>query len=161
MSPEPWSAKPLSSVKHSIDGKVRITYTTIIDPETVDPKAFATTAHLIQEWVPKQREVRITVVGESIFPVAIKSPRAYIDWRADYANLRYERVNVPIEIADKLIRYLSEFRIPYGAFDFVITPDDRWVMLECNPSGQWLWLHHIAGLPILTAIADLLTEDDS
>jgi hypothetical protein len=29
--------------------------------------------------------------------------------------------------------------------------------LECNPSAQWLWLHHTAGLPIPAALADLLT----
>lgn len=29
--------------------------------------------------------------------------------------------------------------------------------LECNPSGQWLWLHHFANLPIPTALAELLT----
>ncbi len=29
--------------------------------------------------------------------------------------------------------------------------------LEGNPSAQWLWLHHTAGLPITAALADLLT----
>ncbi len=29
-------------------------------------------------------------------------------------------------------------------------------MLECNPSAQWLWLHHTAGLPIPTVLANLL-----
>ena len=46
----------------------------------------------------------------------------------------------------------------YGAFDFVITPDGDWVMLECNPAGQWLWLEHETGAPIAAALADLLTE---
>lgn len=53
--------------------------------------------------------------------------------------------------------YLAAFRLPFGAFDFVITPDGEWVMLECNPNGQWLWLHHMAKLPIPAALADLLT----
>jgi hypothetical protein len=45
----------------------------------------------------------------------------------------------------------------YGAFDFVVTPNDEWVM-ECNPAGQWLWLEHETGVPIAAALADLLTE---
>lgn len=31
-------------------------------------------------------------------------------------------------------------------------------MLECNPAAQWLWLHHLAALPIPAALADLLTQ---
>jgi hypothetical protein len=30
--------------------------------------------------------------------------------------------------------------------------------LECNPNGQWAWLEPAAGLPITTAIADLLEK---
>ncbi len=33
---------------------------------------------------------------------------------------------------------------------------DEWIMLECNPAGQWLWLHHATDLPIPAAIADHL-----
>ena len=45
-----------------------------------------------------------------------------------------------------------------GAFDFVITPDDEWIMLEVNPAGQWLWLEHEAGVPIAAALANLLAD---
>jgi glutathione synthase/RimK-type ligase-like ATP-grasp enzyme len=46
----------------------------------------------------------------------------------------------------------------YGAFDFVVTPDGDWVMLECNPAGQWLWLERETGIPIAAALAEFLTE---
>ena len=85
------------------------------------------------------------------------SPRARLDWRADYDSLRYLPVEVPTDVEAGMLDYLRAFRLHYGAFDFVITPDDEWIMLECNPSGQWLWLHHLAGLPIPAALADLLT----
>jgi glutathione synthase/RimK-type ligase-like ATP-grasp enzyme len=121
------------------------------------------TAHLLQEWIPKAREARVTVVGDRSFAVAIEadSACAYIDWRADYDSIRYLPVQVPAEIQSGILRYLRELGLSYGAFDFVITPDGDWVMLECihqvcNPSGQWLWLHHFAGLPIPAALAELL-----
>lgn len=55
-------------------------------------------------------------------------------------------------------RYLAEFGLHYGAFDFVIDPADRWHFLECNPAGQWLWLFHETGVPIPAALADALTK---
>lgn len=155
----PVVCKTLSSMVLADNGQHKITYTTLIDPHSIDHAAFAATAHLVQAWVPKAREVRATVVGERVLAVAIEadSARARVDWRADYDALRYLPINVPAEVTVGMLAYLRAFELNYGGFDFVITPDEEWIMLECNPSAQWLWLHHTAGLPIPAALADLLT----
>jgi glutathione synthase/RimK-type ligase-like ATP-grasp enzyme len=44
----------------------------------------------------------------------------------------------------------------YGTIDLVLTPDDRYVFLEINPNGQFLWIEQLTGLPISDAICDLL-----
>lgn len=80
-----------------------------------------------------------------------------MDWRADYASLTYEPVDVPPDLVKSLIQYLDVFGLNYGAFDFVVEPDGTWRFLECNPNGQWLWLEHETGLPIARALATLLT----
>lgn len=154
----PIVCKTLSSMVLADNGQHKITYTTLIDPHSIDHAAFAATAHLLQAWVPKAREVRATVVGEQVLAVAIEadSARARVDWRADYDALRYLPINVPAEVIVGMLNYLRAFELNYGGFDFVITPDEEWIMLECNPSAQWLWLHHTAGLPIPAALADLL-----
>jgi ATP-grasp ribosomal peptide maturase len=151
--------KTLSSMVLADNGQHKITYTTLIDPHSIDHTAFATTAHCLQAWVPKAREVRVTVVGEQVLAVAIEadSARARVDWRADYDALRYSPISVPVEVAAGMLTYLRAFELNFGGFDFVITPDEEWIMLECNPSAQWLWLHHTAGLPIPAALADLLS----
>jgi glutathione synthase/RimK-type ligase-like ATP-grasp enzyme len=161
----PVVCKTLSPITHIENGEARITYTTVIEPKTVDTDTFSdtfsTTAHLLQEWVPKRREARVTVAGSAILATGIeaRSDRAHIDWRADYGNLNYHPIEVPADIANGLLRYLAVLGLRFGAFDFVITPDGQWVMLECNPNAQWLWLHDApANLPIPAAIADLLTE---
>lgn len=102
--------------------------------------------------------MRATVVGKQVLAVAIEadSARARVDWRVDYDALRYVPITVPAEVAVGMLAYLRAFELHYGGFDFVITPNEEWIMLECNPSAQWLWLHHTAGLPIPTALADLL-----
>lgn len=156
----PVVCKQLSSLVLSEDGETRVVYTTIVDPAAVDPAAFAATAHLIQEFVPKAYEARVTVVGRTPIAVAVRSGSAAgrIDWRADYDALSYQRVDVPDDVARRIGSFLDALGLNYGAFDFVITPDDEWVMLECNPAGQWLWLEHETGAPIASALAELLAE---
>ncbi|MFB7906400.1 ATP-grasp ribosomal peptide maturase [Kitasatospora sp. NPDC056076] len=116
------------------------------------------TAHLLQEWVHKRNEVRLTVVGEEMFPVAIHagSPAATVDWRADYDALEYEPTGIPEETAAGVRRFMARYGLNYGAFDFVVTPSGNWVFLECNPAGQWQFIAAATQLPIAEAHASLL-----
>ncbi|MFB6397050.1 ATP-grasp ribosomal peptide maturase [Polymorphospora lycopeni] len=156
----PVVCKQLSSLVFSKNDEMRVTYTTVIDPAAIDPAAIAATAHLIQEFVPKAYEARVTVVGRTPIGVAVRSTSAAgrIDWRSDYDALTYTRIDVPATVTQGVNRFLDALGLQYGAFDFVITPDGDWVMLECNPAGQWLWLEHETGAPIAAALADLLTQ---
>jgi len=86
------------------------------------------------------------------------SEHGRVEWRTDYAELTYERVDVPAPVVAGMAGYLEAFGLGFGAFDFVVTSDDEWIMLECNPAGQWLWLEHQTGVPIAAALADLLTD---
>ena len=38
----------------------------------------------------------------------------------------------------------------------ILTPDGRYVFIEINPSGQYLWIEEETGLPISAAICDFL-----
>ncbi|MGH3803517.1 MAG: ATP-grasp ribosomal peptide maturase, partial [Pseudonocardiaceae bacterium] len=58
------------------------------------------------------------------------------------------------------VQFLQRLGLTFGAFDFVVTPDDQWVMLECNPAGQWLWLQDETGVEIAKGIADLLVSGE-
>jgi ATP-grasp ribosomal peptide maturase len=159
----PVVCKTLSSLVLAEDGQPRITYTTtLVDPAAVDPGQLAATAHLLQEWVPKAFEVRVTMVGSRALAVAIHagSGRGRVDWRAGYRDLRYEPVEVPPPVAAGMVGYLGAFGLAYGAFDFVVTPAGEWIMLECNPAGQWLWLAQETGLPVAAALAGLLAAGD-
>src|SRR5262249_39589241 len=156
----PVVCKTLSSLVLSEGGTPHITYTTPVQPAGIDARQLAATAHLLQEWIPKAFEVRVTMVGARALGVAIHagSERGRADWRSDYAQLRYEQIEVPAGIAARMGGYLRMLGLAFGAFDFVVTPDGEWVMLECNPAGQWLWLQEETGVPIAAALADLLTE---
>lgn len=116
------------------------------------------TCHLLQEWVEAAYEVRLTVVGEQMFPVAIHahSDEARTDWRADYDALTYEPVRIPDSVAESVRRFMAFYRLNYGALDFAVTPDGQWRFFEVNPAGQWQFIAAATGLPIAEAHADLL-----
>jgi hypothetical protein len=111
---------------------------------------------------PKKYDVRLTVVGDRFFAVAIHtdSGNAYIDWRSDYSSLRYESIDTPDDVHDAVIALLNRLGLPFGAFDFVVTPEGEWVFLEVNPNGQWGWIEDRTGLPITSAMVDLLTGEN-
>ncbi|MGH3565018.1 MAG: ATP-grasp ribosomal peptide maturase [Pseudonocardia sp.] len=138
--------------------ELRIIYTSRLTADDLDDAAIGLCCHLFQEWVPKAFDVRLTVVRDRCFAVAVHadSPEAEVDWRSRYDDLRYEVCMTPDEVRYGVVAYLRKFGLTFGAFDFSVTPDGRWWFLECNPAGQWGWLAEETGLPIAEAIADEL-----
>ncbi|MDB4890342.1 MAG: ATP-dependent carboxylate-amine ligase [Gemmatimonadetes bacterium] len=115
---------------------------------------------IFQAYVPKQLELRITVVGDRVFPCEIHSQereRTRYDWRRyDLEHTPHHEHALPPDIAARCIRIVRELGLCYGALDLVLTPDGRYVFLEVNPMGQFLWIEKITGMPISEAICDLL-----
>jgi predicted ATP-grasp superfamily ATP-dependent carboligase len=115
---------------------------------------------IFQAYVEKRVELRITVVGGQVFAAEIHSQHSNHtrhDWR------RYDRYQTPY-LPHELPRHLQQLCIQlverlglcYGAIDMVLTPDERYVFLEINPNGQYLWIENLTGLAITDAICDLL-----
>jgi glutathione synthase/RimK-type ligase-like ATP-grasp enzyme len=115
---------------------------------------------IFQAYVPKQLELRITVVGERVFACEIHSQeteRTRHDWRRyDLMHTPHHVHELPHEISKRCVRIVRELGLCYGAMDLVLTPDGRYVFLEVNPMGQYLWIEKITGMPISDAICDLL-----
>ncbi|MGA5700684.1 ATP-grasp ribosomal peptide maturase [Peterkaempfera bronchialis] len=133
--------------------------TTIVDPGGLDDSV-KLCAHLFQEWVDKQHEVRLTVVGSHFFAVEIHagSDAAHIDWRTDYKSLSYKPTTVPGAVRERVTAFMRYFGLVFGAFDFIVTPSGAWRFLEVNPNGQWSWIERHTGVPISRALAELLKE---
>jgi hypothetical protein len=117
---------------------------------------------ILQAEVPKRHELRVTVVGDETFTVAIQSqgnPRTALDWRRyDDARTAHEITSLPDEIAEQCVGMTRALGLGYAAFDLIVTPDDRHVFVEVNPNGQYLWLEALTGIPISEAIAAFLAS---
>jgi glutathione synthase/RimK-type ligase-like ATP-grasp enzyme len=115
---------------------------------------------IFQAYVPKRLEVRVTVVGSAIFPAEIHSQQTHRtrhDWRRyDHGETPYLPHALPGHVAERCLRLVAELGLCYGAIDLVLTPDGRYVFLEINPNGQYLWIEHATGMPISGAVCDLL-----
>ena len=112
----------------------------------------------------KQYELRVTVVCDKVFACKIDSQRmeedkGRVDWRQGYEyGLRYEAYELPDAVKAFCIKFLQDMHLNFGCFDFIVTPQDQFVFLECNPNGQWLWIEQETGMPISQAIAECLMK---
>lgn len=116
---------------------------------------------LLQEYVPKQLELRVTVVGDRVFSCAIDSQASRVtrhDWRhIDQDRAAFTVHMLPDELAACCIRLVEAYGLCYGAIDLVLTPAGEYIFLELNPMGEWLFVQLATGLPIAQAVVDLLT----
>lgn len=117
---------------------------------------------IYQELIPKQFDIRVTLVGERIFSAAIDSqsdPEACIDWRrTENPELPHYPVTLPAEIKRKLIELMKRLGLAFGAIDLVQAPTGDYYFLEVNPNGQWLWIDDKLDFGISDEVADWLSR---
>ena len=115
---------------------------------------------LFQAEVPKRFELRITVVGEEVLAAEIHSQstrRTQLDWRHyDVGHTPHRVHRLPEPLRRACLELVSRLGLRFGAIDMIVTPDDRYVFLEINPNGQWLWIEQETGLPIRDAVCTAL-----
>jgi len=114
---------------------------------------------MFQEYVEKAYEIRLTVIGDTYFPVTIKSQESEttsVDWRAQNEMSYGEYHPLPDELITKVQALLRTLGLVYAAIDFIVTPAGEYVFLEANPNGQFIWMQTALGLPLAETMATLL-----
>ncbi|MGH3718168.1 MAG: ATP-grasp ribosomal peptide maturase [Pseudonocardiaceae bacterium] len=147
--------KPLAMGSLDEAGAISSLYTVKPAPaDLADLGSVRVTAHLFQQWIEPQYAVRVTTIGDVLFPVAIHahSEAARVDWRSDYDAVSYRVTRCPESVTEAIARYLSVMGLRFGAFDFIVDHHDQWWYLETNASGQWGWLAEACDLPMTDAI---------
>ena len=126
-------------------------------------EAFSQTVSYVQNYIEKLFELRITVVEDRFFACKIDSQtldddKGKIDWRQGYDyGLKHEIYDLPQYVKERCSMFLQRLSLRFGCFDFIYTPEGKYVFLECNPNGQWLWIEMETGMKISEAIAESLT----
>lgn len=57
-----------------------------------------------------------------------------------------------------LLALMERLGLVYGAIDMRLTPDGRYVFLEINTAGQWLFIEQATGQAISDALAATLAN---
>lgn len=137
------------------DGQLSgVVYTSEVPPGRYGDPSIAATAHLFQAKLVKKTDLRVTVVGGSVFATEIKNP-GQLDWRRSYDNITYRPYELPSTVVAGVHRLMRSLNLFFGALDFVRT-DHGHHFVEINPNGQWGWIEQQTGQPISRALATAL-----
>ena len=157
-------AKLLRPLAVSMNADMPFVYTNRVREE--DLAGAETLRHcpmVFQELIPKACELRVAYVAGKAFAGALDASgtsRGHTDWRrAAPEECRWQKAELPNEVARGLHGLMSELGLVFGAVDFICTPSGEHVFLEVNPEGEWGMLERDLGLPISEAIAEALLEN--
>ena len=115
---------------------------------------------IVQPYVAKDYELRVTVVGDHVFTCKIDSqgnPESAVDWRSrNVGGIPHTAFEIDLALKQSLRDFMREAGLEYATFDLIVTPQEETFFIDCNPAGQYLWVENRTALPITTAIADWL-----
>jgi glutathione synthase/RimK-type ligase-like ATP-grasp enzyme len=154
--------KPLRHSRLIRGEDVSLIYTNVLQPEHIQRLANVRySPSLFQPYVTKEFELRVTVVGSSVFAVELHSQEmaeAKDDWRrVDSRQIKHLPHELPNDIKDKCVKLVETLGLAFGAIDLIFTPDKEYVFLEINPNGQWAWIQQMCPeIDIRGALIELL-----
>jgi len=145
------------------DGNLYGFYTTSISPkDDVDFSGLALAPTIFQQEILDKVDVRVTIVGNEIFPCLIRPTKrksTAVDWREGIMTDEVEYTAFP-EFPENMrllcIQMVKKLGLTFSAMEFVIDKDGKYWFIENNPNGQWAFIEDETGMPISESIAELL-----
>jgi hypothetical protein len=138
----------------------RVLFTTKVDKKYIENiKSIFSLPTYFQEEIIKYSDIRVTIVGNSIFSAEIDSQtneNTITDWRNSRDILPHKIIKLPSEISDKCFELCHKLKLNFGAIDLIKDQNNNYWFLEINPNGQWAWLEKILDFKIADSIIDYL-----
>lgn len=116
---------------------------------------------IFQLFVPKNYELRVTIVEEEVFAVRVDAPNdglSEVDWRHAQFRDIFSVSELDARTERRLLAVHRTLGLSFATYDLIVTGDDSVVFLECNPGGQWLWLEDKLNLPVSRSLASALSR---
>ncbi|MFI1393422.1 ATP-grasp ribosomal peptide maturase [Streptomyces sp. NPDC020681] len=130
--------------------------TTLVPPDA-DFAGVAAGPTLLQRYIPKRADIRLTSVGDQLFAARKVSDPGQVDGRYGDTGHNWKPVDVPDRIERSVATYKRLAGLAYGAFDFAEDSEGTWWFLECNQGGQFGFVELQTEQPIAEAVADWLS----
>lgn len=143
---------------------IQSVYTSLVDSVKISDESIRAAPCLFQENILKDYELRIVVLEEHVYSARLYSQEhqeTSIDWRRnqDTVTVRHEACSLPVYVHEACLKIVKTLQLSYGAIDMMVTPDGRYVFVEINSNGNWLWLEKILNFPIADKLIDILMWD--
>ena len=155
--------KPIWSGRIGRGVSERLFFTSLVDLSAAQLELMGPEPYFFQELVPKEYDVRVTVIGDQVFAARIDSQDsqdAKIDWRRSRPGaLAHSVEDLPPALAQSCLDLCRSYGLQFGAIDLARRPDGGYTFFEINPNGQWAWVEQRTGLPLRAALADLLIRE--
>ncbi len=100
---------------------------------------------IFQEYIGKNLELRIPVMGDKAWAFSIDSQvdeEGAIDWRKNGFNTinRWKPFPISDSFRQQLVEFNRQMGCYYSSFDFILSPKEELVFLETNTGGEFFWL---------------------
>ena len=160
----PVVAKPLKRAAMVIAAKEHVAFTTRLDDQMIkNIDAVSLAPCIFQQEIKKKYDIRVTVVGEKVFVIAIYSQvfsETAVDWRrGSRIDIPQKSHQLPPRVEAACLAITRHFGLRFAAIDLILDAEDKYFFCELNPNGQWAWIEERASLPIADAIVDELTKE--
>jgi glutathione synthase/RimK-type ligase-like ATP-grasp enzyme len=116
----------------------------------------------LQNLIPKNSDLRVTLVGDKLFCAMIHSQEeqeSSVDWRKAGHPLRHSVHELPTEIITKCFELAKKLKLNFAAIDFILDQKNNYIFLEINPNGQWAWVERQLNFKISDEITNLLIKN--
>ena len=72
-------------------------------------------------------------------------------------DIPYRKATLPAEVAEQCLKLVRSYNLNFSTMDLIVTPDDRYVFIENNPNGQFMFIEkRVPELPMTAALAACL-----
>lgn len=157
-----YAVKSLDTVILRRDTKEAFSYTNIISGRDILNSDLRMAPVVIQDNINPKIDIRVTVVGDTIFPVKIVSSNDENgisgDWRKQKDQVKFIPIKLPSSIMQSCISLTNKLGLSFGGIDLAYSLNE-YFFIEINPTGEWAWLVDSAGQRIDEAICEYLCQE--
>lgn len=130
-----------------------------------DDASLSLAPSIFQQVLAPKIDYRVTVIRDQVITVRIapkddSQGEVALDWRTREANVKFEAFDIPKPIEQLCRDFVTRAGLLFGAIDLVEYAG-RFFFLEINPNGEWGWLEKTVGVPISSALCDVLMNGAS
>jgi len=119
---------------------------------------------LLQEYINKMYDVRVTIMGEFMNAIAFisKDGQPPVDWRPAYqqSTVDLQEIMIPESVKHKISIFMKTADLVFGTVDFSVDKNGKWWFLEINTQGQFLWTEQEKNLGLLENFCHFLKSKD-